>query len=405
LKRVTFITTGQPTTNPRLVKEAETLLSLGYSVKVICCFYQVWSQSYDAEITGRYPGVYIYCGGDQVLQRKKYYQTRIRQRLCQLLFPYFSKNPVAENAISRTHTEALQVAKRIKTDLYIAHNLGALPAAVMAAKQSGAAVGYDAEDMHSAQYLSDKDPMYLLNKYIEEKYFEAVDYFSAASPLIAQYYQHLYPFLKPAVINNVFPRTTLKIKQNYVKGKPLKLFWFSQTIGADRGLESLIQAIGKSESNSELHLLGHCPDENKASLSAFAKKMGLNQRQISFHPPVAPDELFVFASKFDIGFAGETGSTLNRDICLTNKVFTYIQSGLAIIASDTQAQALFLRQYPATGRIFDKNDADALVRQLEHYLQDPDLLYRTRLDNYRLGQTQLNWEAERDIFLKLVENT
>ncbi|XHR93521.1 hypothetical protein ACFJIV_24875 [Mucilaginibacter sp. UC70_90] len=44
MKNVTFITTGQPTTNPRLVKEAETLHKLGYSVKVICCFYQQWAR-------------------------------------------------------------------------------------------------------------------------------------------------------------------------------------------------------------------------------------------------------------------------------------------------------------------------------------------------------------------------
>jgi hypothetical protein len=169
LKAVTFITTGQPATNPRLIKEAETLNSLGYRVKVICCFYHLWAEQFDEEITGKTPGMYIYCGGHPVKQKSAYYKTRLRQKICNMFWRYLKLPCVAENAISRTHAEAVSIAKKIKTDIYIAHNLGALPAAVIAAKYSGAKVGYDAEDMHSAQYKSEADDMYLLNKYLEIK--------------------------------------------------------------------------------------------------------------------------------------------------------------------------------------------------------------------------------------------
>ena len=86
MKRVTFITTGQPTTNPRLVKEAECLIELGYQVKVIYCFYQPWAQRFDEELISKYPGVFIYCGGDPVNDKKTYLRTRIRQKFCNILF-------------------------------------------------------------------------------------------------------------------------------------------------------------------------------------------------------------------------------------------------------------------------------------------------------------------------------
>jgi glycosyltransferase involved in cell wall biosynthesis len=404
LKNVTFITTGQPTTNPRLVKEAETLHKLGYSVKVICCFYQQWAQKTDEALTERYPGMYIYCGGDPVEQKAIYIKTRIRQKLSTLLFKYTRRFGVLENAISRTHTEALTIAKKIKTDLYIAHNLGALPAAVLAAKYTGTKVGYDAEDMHSGQFTSTHDKSYRLNKYIEEKYFGQVNYFTAASPLIGEYYQREYNYLKPVVVNNVFPKTALNIGPNYKANEPLKLFWFSQTIGPERGLEDVIKAMATVKGNIQLHLLGSCNEGHKAALSNLTAALNLNPDQLWFHEPIGADEIFNFASRFDIGMATETGVPLNRDICLTNKIFTYIQCGLVMIASDTQAQTLFMEQYPGTGKLYQKNNLQSLTDCISFYLQNPDALYQTRLQNYQLGQTELNWETESHKFLNLVEN-
>ena len=156
---------------------------------------------------------------------------------------------------------------------------------------------------------------------------------------------------------------------------------------------------------TELHLLGSCTTEYKAALLDIAVKSQVQANRIVFHTPIPPDELMAFAAQFDIGMASETGSTLNRDICLTNKIFTYLQSGLAIIASDTQAQSLFLSEYPAAGKLYQKNNSDNLARCLHEYLQNPEALHQTRLGNYQLGQTELNWETESHKFSYIITNT
>ncbi|ACU06094.1 glycosyltransferase [Pedobacter heparinus] len=405
MKRITFITTGQPTTNPRLIKEAETLHNLGYQVKVICCFYQSWAQKFDQEIIDRNPEMYIYCGGTPLRDKIPYFRSRLRQKICVLLFSYIKRMQIAENAISRTHREALAIAGQIKTDLYIAHNLGALPTAVLAAKKTNARVGYDAEDMHSGQFTSKKDKTYLLNKYIETKYFKHTDYFTAASPLIAAFYHKLYPDLQPVVINNVFRKTSLNLKQNYKTGGCLKLFWFSQTVGPNRGLEQIIKAMAITAHPVQLHLLGKCPAEYKLKILQLLSFHKLHKNQVRFHEPIPADALFNYAISFDIGMASETDVSLNRDICLTNKVFTYIQCGLALIASDTKAQKQFMQQYPGTGKLYDKNSAESLADCINAYAGDPGSLYQNRLKNYHLGQTVLNWETESLKFLKVIANT
>ncbi|MFA6246613.1 MAG: hypothetical protein WC615_06710 [Mucilaginibacter sp.] len=405
MKNITFLTTGQPTTNPRLVKEAETLHQLGYHVKVICCFYQQWAQKSDETLAARYPGMYIYCGGSPFVKRAAYIKTRIRQKVSTLLFKCTKRFGVPENAISRTHTEALNIAKRIKTDLYIAHNLGALPAAVIAAKHTGSKVGYDAEDMHSGQFTSADGDAYRLNKYIETHYFDKVDYFTAASPLIAACYQREYSYLQPIVVNNVFPRTALDTSRNDKPGEALKLFWFSQTVGPYRGLEEVIKSMSAAKGHVQLHLLGYCDDSYKKELTKLADELAPGKEQLWFHQPVAATEIFEFTSRFDIGMATETGLTLNRDICLTNKVFTYIQCGLAMIASDTQAQTLFLQEFPFAGRLYHRDDPQSLTDCIDFFVENAGALRQARWQNYQLGQRELNWESESAKFINLVKRT
>lgn len=403
MNSVIFITTGQPTTNPRLLKEVETLIYHGYRVRVICCFYQSWAQKFDQDIVSRYPDVFVYCGGDPRFDKITYLKTRIRQKISTAIWPYVRWGGIPENAVSRTHAEAVSLARQMKADIYIAHNLGALPAAVSAAKFNKSKVGYDAEDMNTAQFNNRENNLYRLNKYIEVKYFPDTGYFSAASPLIASNYQRIYPFLTPVVINNVFKKINLKLTA-FTPGQPLKLFWFSQTTGQDRGLEMVIRAMKDVNGPVQLLLLGQCSAADRAALTALAGESGLGDGQLQFHEPVAPEELFYFAAQFHIGIASETAATLNRDICLTNKIFTYIQCGLAVLASDTKAQQLFMEQYPASGKVFEKNNAHSFSAQINAYLGNPELLHQTRISNYHLGQSALNWEKESALFLELVQS-
>lgn len=401
MKRVTFITTGQPSTNPRLVKEVNSLIKFGYDVKVVYCYYQEWASKYDLKFLADHPNTYFICGGNQKKNRFVYLMSRIRFKLANLLSKWTLEFGLAESAISRTHLDALKTAKSIQTDLYIAHNLGALSAAVLAAKNQNCKVGYDAEDMHSAQFNDNKSSAYLLNKYIEEKYFPQVDYFTAASPLIAKNYKIEYPYLQPVLLNNVFPKTSANIKLKKEITKPIKLFWFSQTIGKDRGLENVIAALLQFKKEFfELHLLGKL---NNVDKKYFVEQLNGKALSIHFHEPVAPSELVDFASQFDLGLATELSFPKNRDICLTNKIFTYVQAGLAIVASNTSAQNDFMQKYPNMGFIFDLKNIQSLVSILNQYVEDQTLIKQQQLQAIMYAQETLNWEYEEPLLISTVE--
>ena len=287
--------------------------------------------------------------------------------------------------------------------MYIAHNLGALPAAANAAKANNKTFIFDAEDFHRNEVSDDiKSLNYNISKYIEDKYLSKTTVVTAASPLIALEYKKLYPAIIIKPILNVFER--VKTRQSIPNPGGLKLFWFSQFIGGQRGIEEVIEAIGLCDPSAgiTLSLLGNYTSETYKYFTVLAKKHGLLQNQVIFYKPVPPVDILTFAMQFDIGLATELATPYNRDICLTNKIFTYIQAGLAVIASDTKAQVQLLNEHQTIGMLYKKGNAEELANALKLYTKNPGALQKAKQNAYVLGQTTLNWETESEKLLDIV---
>ncbi len=404
LKKIVLVTSGQPSINPRLVKEADSLAEAGYSVQVIYQYRNHWATALDEKLLPTKKWTAHLVGGSPLILKTLYLKSRINYKLAQYLFKLFGpNNSIAEKAIGRCTALLGQKASALKADLYIGHNLAALPAIVQAAKKNNAKCGFDAEDFHrNEQFDNPNHPDVRLKTYIENKYIPQLDYLSTASPMITAAYANLYPNAKPQTILNVFTKPNLKEKQ-LNEPVPLKMFWFSQTIGTGRGLEVVIEAMGLlKESDVELHLLGSYQPEIVAQLQQLASENNVEEGRIFFYPPILQDEIFDFASNFDVGLATETGQPMNRDICLTNKLFTYIQSGLAVLASDTLAQKDFLKHYQNLGYVFGKDDKKELAHCIASYINDKKLLQSHKKEALMLGNSQLNWEIENNNLLQLI---
>jgi hypothetical protein len=387
-KTVCLITPGHIASNPRLVKEAMALTESGYKVHLIFTQYVNYLVNHDQQILDKNPGwTYDYLNWTGHSLASKFH--RILSKL--------SQSVIGNNNIklNRNYSWQLQKAKNFKADLYIAHNLGALPIAVIAAEKNEAKSGFDAEDFHRNEVSDDPSAQDVkLKTAIEEKYIPLTDYITAASPQIAEHYTRLFKRDIVTVLN-VFPKVNPQPITSNID-KPLQLFWFSQTIGPDRGLETIIEAINLSNLKMDFHLLGKVTDEYRSSLISLIK----DKAQLHFHKPVAPDDIFKLAFNYDIGFSSEQSIPLSRNICLTNKLFTYIQCGLVVLLSDTTAQASFLQQHQDACKLY--NNASDLAGVLIEYHNNRPLLYAIKQDNFNLGQTTLNWGTEHRKFMQNV---
>ncbi|MDB5145710.1 MAG: hypothetical protein JWQ66_4423 [Mucilaginibacter sp.] len=398
MKNIVLITSGQPSLNPRLVKEADALTDEGYNVTVLYSYWNKWGTTLDKQLIATKKWKAVCIGGDPEQKAVKYFISRLTHRIAKIIYQETKGKFWADYAIARSSFFLISAARNYTADLYIAHNLGALPAAINAAKFNKKPCGFDAEDFHRNEVTDYKnDPDFVLKRYLEDRYIPQIAYLSASSPLIAEAYKNIYIKINPVVILNVFPRN-LKIEEPVLnKDSVIKLFWFSQTIGINRGLEDVIKALSLLKGYPfELHLLG--------DLSDVAKNI-FNTRPLPvyFHKPILPDDILSFASQFDIGLAVENNVPFNRDICLTNKIFTYLQSALAIVASDTTAQQRLLCEHPGIGIVFEKTNARALADTLLYYHHNRDVLLNTRKTALRIARQELNWEKESVKFLDMIK--
>jgi glycosyltransferase involved in cell wall biosynthesis len=396
VKKILLVSPFPPAQNPRLLKEYTTLKSFGYDVTVIYGEKDKWS----SDLINKNVKNFIRVGGKH--GSVFHFATRIIHKLLKLISP-------VDWHYNRVNWLLYLRARNIKVDLYIGHNLAALPVVAKLAKKNQAKYGFDAEDFHRQV---DNDNLtstpYKYAKYLEDKYLRDASYITAASPLISQQYTFLYPALKPRVINNVFsnPHKVIRSAEPRQKKQKVKLFWFSQTIGKDRGIQTVIKAMGLlTDKNISLTLLGSVNTDTKRYLENLVREQQLGPEQLIFIAPIEPDEIFKIATGFDAGLALEPGFCLNNNIALSNKLFTYIAAGLAVIATETTAQRAFMENYPSIGKTFPIDGYKELADILEYYYQNPDLLNEAKVNSELIAAKELNWENESQKFIDVINKT
>jgi len=396
-KNICLITSGHIASNPRLLKEAKALSSQGARVNIVAVQTLELLEPFDLAIAARFPDWnchFVSITASALKPRWRRYWSGLRQRV----FRYIEGFGLWPGIYSfcRLYPEQLRVARQVPADLYIAHNLAALPVAAHAAALYQVPYAFDAEDFHRGE----SDNASPLVAVLEQQFFPGAVFLSAASPLIAATYGQLFPKQSFQPINNVFSLAQ-QVPFQTLPPEPLKLFWFSQTVGLNRGLQDVLLAMQLvPEIPIQVTVVGFCEKNIEEELRALLQS---SQHQLNLIPQVAEDRLFELAAEHHIGLALELSTPLNRDICLTNKIFTYLLAGNAIIASDTRAQRAFMTEYPGVGWTYTQGEPQALARILKNCYTQPSDLAQTRNKAWILAKQQLNWEMEQKKWLPLVE--
>jgi hypothetical protein len=399
-KKILLISSGQPSLNPRLVKEADALCYAGYEVTVLYAYWNKWGTAHDKVLLARKAWKAIRVGGSPKYGRIIFFLSKLMSSLSKLTIKKTRFKNLADHAISRSSYFLTREAKKHNADLYIAHNIGALPALIKAAKANNKPCGFDAEDLHRYEISSDPShPDVLLKSYIENKYLPQLQYLTVSSEAIGAAYRKLFPGLLPKVVRNVFPKSNLKPRYLINRLVPVRLFWFSQILGEQRGLQDVAKALAQlPRQNYELHLLCDRP----AYTLAFRDELVASGIDIRFYDPLPSDELVTFAAQFDIGLATEPGFSINNDLALSNKLFTYLQAGLFMVATATTAQKAFFEQYPDVGLLYQPGNVSVLVEILKLLENNRQTISDGQRASLVLAHTEMNWETEKHLFLETI---
>ncbi len=403
-RHICLVTPGHLSTNPRLVKEADALSAAGYEVSIVAARFIPWADAADSEFTVRPWRVKKVAFGP-LAGRPSYIAQSLMRRLYHLAWKGLGL--WADRAFHPVVPALTRAACSTQADLYIAHNLAALPAAYHAAKKHGAKLGFDAEDFHSGEMNDTPENAHRLRltREIEQHYLPRCNYLTAASPGIATAYAAACRVPLPTVILNVFPLAGAPVApSDHGLAQPSpSLYWFSQTIGPDRGLETVVEAIARSQSRPCLFLRGNPSLGYQQALTELAEQLGAGDR-LRFLAPAQPGEMVSLAAEYDLGLATEVSTTVNRDICLTNKLFTYLLAGLPTLASATAAQYELAADLPDAVFVYPQQDARVLAEKMDELLLSPFRLASARRAAWQRGHRQFNWDLEKCTFLKLIES-
>jgi glycosyltransferase involved in cell wall biosynthesis len=418
MPRVCLISSRHLSYNPRLYKEARALGAAGISVRAVTPNLDPKKSALDDNLmeteSWRLDRVSAQRRGKG---RSRWLVDALRQRLLRAV-PLLRRLPHGtERAYSR-HVDALyRTAADQPADLYVAHNLQALPAAAWAAEQHGARLGFDAEDFHRGEFHYDHGDSLArrLTVAVEDAYLPRCDHLTAASLGIADAYADAIDIERPTVILNVFPRsersgsTPEEALAQEAPDNAYSLYWYSQTIGPNRGLEHVVRAIGRlSDGDGRpvvLSLRGSWADGFEDRLRTLAAEVGAVDC-IRHLPPAPPDELVERATRHDVGLALEQPVSLNREICVTNKFFAYLLAGLPVVATRTPGQETVCRRLPEEAtRLCAPADPRSIAEAIRSLLHDPGTAQQARDAAWKAGEERYNWDVEQERLIEYFQNS
>ncbi len=402
---VCLITPGHVASTPRLVKAANALAADGYRVHVVAGRHYPPAEALDAEIFAAAAWSHTlvdYRGGGGALRRK------VWRRLARGLVarPGFGTLGLAARA---QHAEAFRLARAaaaVPAQLYLGHCLAGLPAAARAARARGVPFGFDAEDFHDEETVAaSRNPVdRAAGRILQGRLLPRCRLLTTAAPLIGQRYEAIYG-ARALTLLNVFPLAeapAAPVEPGPVTAdRPAVAYWFSQTVGEGRGLEQTVEVLGRMRVPVELHVRGFVAPGYAARLGARAAAAGL-RRPVRFLPPGHPAEMARLAAPADLGLSVEESTPLNRDLCLTNKIFVYLLAGIPQLLSATTAQAALAPELGAAALLARLEDAPAAAGRLDALFSDPRRVQAARQAAWTLAQERFNWDLEQKTLLQAV---
>jgi glycosyltransferase involved in cell wall biosynthesis len=399
MAKILILIGGHLCTAPRSQKEAETLVNAGHDVMVRGVWFDPELVTRDCLLMANKQWKFSPILDFQPTHRLTNWRIRLQTRIAKeryRRFKHFSPALLGYGARAM-----LSAARQSHADLTIVHSEVGLWVGSQLLNQ-GFRVGVDFEDWFSEDLLPEARtarPIAQL-KTLEARLIRECKYCLTTSHAMADAMATAYNAPKPTVIYNSFPwseREQLDHQTRDRKNLAIpSLHWFSQTIGPGRGLELLFQSLPYLKLPVEIHLRGNYPESSRQWLEPLVPPQWRDR--LFIHSTVPNAELLSRIAEHDIGLALETPYCLNKQLTTSNKLFQYLQAGLAVIATDTAGQREIFAESLTIDELILNQDVSALSQALNDLLTTPERLKLAKAAALRAAQA-LSWENQANSLL------
>ena len=282
---------------------------------------------------------------------------------------------------SAVRNKLLKVISKVEADVFHANDLPVIVPVVNASRKTGSKVIYDSHELYLEQGMFVSD--FVLNRYRseEEKSIRQSDAVITVNEFIARELAKRYRMKRePHVIYNYPYATRLKAGTRRTGDEIVLLYQGLYTPG--RGLEEIIEAMKYVDKRFRLKLRG--VGNYAFELKNLVKKNRLEDR-VEFLSAVDSSKLTGSAEFADVGIVMYKPDCLNSCLASPNKLFEYINAGLAVLCNDL----------PFVKSIVTKYELGACVTQIT-----PKALASTinRLDRQSIEKFRANARNVSNIF-------
>ena len=359
-------------------------------ISVVGFKFHDWTDEYEEVLKAQFDNVNFYYLDATRKKISSWFVASLLEIFSKLTYFLFSSNMFLRAiAVSKRSWLLLEFIKRWKEhpSLIIAHNPAAFYPAFWLLKNAKVPFAIDIEDFHPGEGNNKKQQNNLAE--LMKRILPHASYLSFASDLIKTYTIKLLNgknLKNSIVVNNCFSINEFLNTKVFLTNEKLQLVWFSQYIDYSRGLEKLLPILDNFKDKLQLTLIGQ--------IRTFFYNNEIKGRgYISIKSSLPQTELHAVLNMYDVGLAIEDNTyDLNRNICLTNKIWAYFQGGLFILASDTEAQHLFIEQHTEHG-ICISLEKNSIVASMEKLLKDKELIRNKRDDRFEKAKLYC-WENE-----------
>lgn len=291
---------------------------------------------------------------------------------------------------------------RQQIDIIHAHDLTALPIAVLISKLKRIPLVYDSHELWSQSHHGDHPSWAIKGMELFERLFGGQsDAVISVSGGIATY---LKKYLNVPIVSTIrnIPSYTQKgdydlFRDEFLINKTTPIFLYQGLISQSRGVDIFLQAALKvcEKNNVAFIFMGSGPYSEVLRRQVADSNIG----NIFYKDAVSQNELLKYTASADVGVHAIKNSCLNHDLCLPNKLFEYMSAGIPVLVSELTEMKDFVKQY-GIGLCFENDSVDDLSEKIQYLLDNPKVLLGFKERSGKASKT-VTWEAEALILKEL----
>lgn len=404
-KKVLFLLSGNISTTPRAKKVLETLETLGYTVDLIMFNRGGKWANLDKEYLANHNLSYQYLPFTRrdnfiVWAFSSMMNRWLENKKCKnvdcMAMASSKINAIFRMSINRIPKEHYHFIYGFSSMLWPAYYL---------AKKTRLPFAFDMEDYHPLENIYHKNKELEISR--RERLFSELlpqaEFVTYAAPLIMAKSKELLGKYnvrtkKDCLINNTFQASDFLHTE--CSDSKIQFVWFSQTVSYGRGLEQILPALAKYKDHVRLTVIGNLDE------SFYEKELSSFRDLLIVKPAMAQSDLHQELCKYDVGLAIEQTNKYidngNKELCLSNKIFSYLLAGLYIMATDTKAQSDFIHTHKSHG-VVSGQTTETMSDVIEMIIKNIAVIRAEKSDRY-LKAKEFGWESEQKKIIELFKS-